>query len=208
MRVLIGCEESGVIREAFSALGHDAMSCDLLPTRIPGNHYQGNIMDLKDEPFDLAIFHPVCKYLTNAGVRWLHTDPQRWIAMFEGAAFFNALKHFNCRHIAIENPKPHRYAKALIGDYTQSVQPWMFGDLRSKETCWWLHGLPGLMPTNDVRAEMELLPKHEAHACHYAAPGPERERIRSESHPGMARAIAEQWGGYVLEQIQQLEQSA
>jgi len=194
MKVLIGCEESGIMRDAFIAMGHDAMSCDLQPTRRPGPHYQGDIMDLKDEHFDLGIFHPVCKYLTNAGVRWLHSDITRWAKLFEGCSFFNELKEFNCDRMAIENPLPHKYARALVGDYTQIVQPYMFGDMRSKGTCWWLYNLPELLETNNVRQEMLLLPKSESHACHYASPGPERERIRSESHHGMCAAAASQWG--------------
>ena len=193
MKVLIGCEESGKMRDAFIAAGHDAISCDLSPTRSPGPHIEGDIMQLREEHFDLGIFHPVCKYLANSGVRHLHTDIARWPKLFEAAAFFNAMKGFNCDRIAIENPIPHKYAKALIGDYTQCVQPHWFGDMRTKATCWWLYGLPELYKTNDVKQQMLALPKSESHACHYASPGPERERIRSESHPGMCAAIAEQW---------------
>ncbi len=194
MKVLIGCEESGINRDAFIAQGHHAMSCDLQPTRRPGPHYQGDIMDLKNEHFDIGIFHPMCTYLTNAGVRWLHSDISRWPKLFDACEFFNQLKKFNCDKIAIENPKPHKYARALVGNYSQSVQPWMFGDMRSKETCWWLYGLPELTETNNVKSEMLLLPKKESHACHYASPGKDRAKIRSESHPGMAKAIASQWG--------------
>lgn len=194
MKILIGCEESGIMRDAFIAQGHDAISCDLSPTRRPGPHIEADIMTLKEEHFDLGIFHPVCRYLTNSGVRWLHSDITRWPKLFEAAEFFNGLKEFNCDSIAIENPKPHKYARALVGRYTQSVQPWMFGDMRTKETCWWLQNLSPLKETSNVREEMLLLPKSESHACHYASPGPDRERIRSESHPGMCAAAAEQWG--------------
>ena len=195
MKVLVGCEESGMMRDAFIAAGHDAISCDLMPTRRPGPHIQGDIMQLRQEHFDLGIFHPVCKYLTNSGVKHLHTDIKRWVKLFEAAAFFNAIKDFNCDRMAIENPIPHKYAKALIGDYTQCVQPWWFGDPRCKATCWWLYNLPKLYKTNDVREEMLALPKSVAQEVHYASPGPDRERIRSESYPGMCAAAAEIWGG-------------
>lgn len=194
MKILIGCEESGVIRDAFIARGHDAISCDLQPTRRPGPHYYGDIMDLKDEHYDLAIFHPTCTYLTNSGVRWLHEDASRWPKLFDGCEFFNALKYFNCDKIAIENPIPHKYATALVGKYSQLVQPYHFGDMKSKATCFWLYGLPKLTKTNDVKEQMLKTPCSEWQSGFYASPGPDRARIRSESHAGMAKAIAEQWG--------------
>ena len=194
MKVLIGCEESGLMRDAFIAQGHDAMSCDLEPTRREGPHYQGDIMDLKDEHFDLGIFHPTCTYLTNSGVCWLHSDVTRWPKLFEGCEFFNKIKGFNCDRIAIENPIPHKYARALIGNYTQLVQPYFFGDMKSKATCFWLYNLPRLTKTNDVREAMLKTPKKEWQSSHYASPGPDRARIRSESHPGMCAAAASQWG--------------
>ena len=116
MKILIACEYSGRVRDAFAALGHDAMSCDLLPTEAPGNHYQGDVRDVLSEQWDLLIAHPECTYLTNAGVCHLHTDPKRWPKLFDAAEFFKLF--LNADHIpmrAIENPIMHKYAKTLIG---------------------------------------------------------------------------------------------
>src|SRR5688572_30385524 len=109
MRILVGCEFSGVVREAFRALGHDAWSCDFLNTEIPGQHYQGDVRDLLNEYWDLAIFHPSCQFLTNAGVRWLYSEMGRWQKMVEGAEFFRLLLNAPIARIAVENPIPHRY---------------------------------------------------------------------------------------------------
>ena len=132
MKILIACEYSGRVRDAFAALGHDVMSCDLLPTEQPGKHYQGDVRDVLYEDWDMMIAHPECTYLTNAGVCHLHKDPKRWPKLFDAAAFFKEL--LNAKHIpkrAIENPIMHGYAKTLIGgvQQTQVIQPWMFGHI-------------------------------------------------------------------------------
>lgn len=127
MKVLIGCEYSGRVRDAFIARGHEAMSCDLLPTETPGPHYQGDLMDIVDEGWDLGIFHPPCTYLCNSGVRWLSTDPARWEKMIEAARFFLRLMRLKIPRIALENPIMHKYAVNIIGvRQTQVIQPWMF----------------------------------------------------------------------------------
>jgi hypothetical protein len=195
MKVLIGCEYSGVVRDAFSAIGHDAISCDLLPTETQGVHYQGDILDLVNQQWDLAIFHPPCTYLTNAGVSWLHKRPERWTFMREGAEFFSKLLESPIPRIAIENPIPHKYALEIIGrKYDQVIQPWMFGHLERKATCFWLKGLLPLRATDNVREQMLALPKREQQRLHYLPPSPDRWKLRSRTFAGIAQAMAEQWG--------------
>ena len=191
MRALVACECSGEIRDALIAVGVDAISCDLKPTRKPGPHYQGDVRDILGDSWDLLIAHPVCKYLTNAGVRWLHERPERWELMRQGAEFF--LLFENAKHIpkrAIENPIMHKYGLEIIGrKATQFVQPWMFGDPFQKATGWWLHGLPKLVATHQKSDYPEI--KQE---CWLMSPGPEREELRSKTYPGHAGAVATQWG--------------
>lgn len=207
MKVLIACEYSGVVREAFAKLGHDAMSCDLLPTEQPGNHYQGDVRDVLYENWDLLIAHPECTYLTNAGVCHLHTDPSRWLKLFDAAEFFKLF--LNAKHIpmrAIENPIMHKYAKTLIGgvQQTQVIQPWMFGHPEQKATCLWLHGLDPLESTNNVKEEMLLLPKNQRERLHYLPPSPDRWKERSRTFPGIGIAMAAQWGGNATNEQQDL----
>ena len=196
MRVLVACEYSGTVRDAFTQLGHEAMSCDILPTDVAGKHYQGNVLDVLEDGWDLMIAHPPCTYLTNAGVTWLHRDPARWGMLDEGAAFFKVLLNANIPRIAVENPIMHKYAKERIGGIQQSqvVQPWMFGHMEQKATCLWLKGLPMLKPTNNVKDEMMKLPKNQRERLHYLPPGPDRWKERSKTFAGIAKAMADQWG--------------
>lgn len=196
MKILIACEYSGVVRDAFAARGHDAISCDLLQTDKKGKHYQGNIFDLDFNDFDLMIAHPPCTYLTNAGVSWLHKDAKRWIDLFDGAEFFKKLLNADVPMKCIENPIMHKYAKRLIGDVKQSqvVQPWMFGHTEQKATCLWLKGLPNLEPTQNVKEEMMLLPKNQRERLHYLPPSKDRWKLRSTTYQGLADAMATQWG--------------
>lgn len=198
MKVLVACEFSGIVREAFRKKGHEAYSCDLLPTEIKSDyHIQMDILELiYKEKFkaDLMIAHPDCTYLTNSGVRWLHTDPTRWKKLYEGTSFFNLLKDAPYKKIAIENPIPHKYAKKQIGDYTQIIQPYQFGHLETKATCLWLKNLPELVPTNNVYEEMKKLPKNQTNKVHYEPKGPDRWKNRSRTKTGIAQAMADQWG--------------
>lgn len=196
MKVLVACEYSGRVRDAFRARGHDAMSCDLLPTDTEGPHYQGDVFDLDLTQFDLMIAHPPCTYLTNSGVKWLHRDPERWAKLDEGAAFFKALLDAPVPRIAIENPIMHKYAKERIGGVkqTQVIQPWMFGHMDQKATCLWLKGLPPLRETNNVKAEMMALPDNERQRLYYLPPSPDRWKLRSTTYQGIADAMAAQWG--------------
>ena len=195
MKVLVACEYSGTVRDAFIKRGHDAMSCDLLPTDKTGPHYEGDVRDIINDGWDLMIAHPECTFLTNSGVCWLHKDTARWPKLFDGAAFFKELLNTNIPKICVENPIQHKYARQLIGEkYSQIVQPYMFGHAERKATCLWLKGLEPLVGTDDVKAEMEALPKREAQRLHYLPPSPDRWKIRSTTYRGIADAMAEQWG--------------
>ena len=200
MRVLVACEFSGVVRDAFAALAHDAWSCDLLPTERPGQHIEGDVRDVLHQGWDLMIAHPPCTYLTNAGVRHLHSVPskngvltkvhgeERWRLMREAAAFFRDLLHAPIPRIAVENPIPHRYAVESIGrKYDQLIQPWQFGHGETKATCLWLKGLPKLTPT-------QVVDGREARV-HRMSPSPDRWKERSRTFEGIGRAMAAQWGG-------------
>jgi len=196
MRVLIACEYSGTVRDAFRALGHDAVSCDLLPSDAPGPHYQGDVSDIIANGWDLMIAHPPCTYMTNSGVTWLHKDPSRWEKLNEAAQFFSMLLNAPIPRIAIENPIMHKYAKERIGGIkqTQVIQPWMFGHMEQKATCLWLKGLQSLTPTNNVKEQMLKLPARERQRLHYLPPSADRWKIRSTTYQGIADAMAEQWG--------------
>ena len=185
LRVLIACEFSGIVRDAFIKRGHDAISCDLLPTEKPGPHYQGDVMDVIDDGFDLMIAHPPCTRLSNSGVRWLH-ERNLWGEMRVSAEFFRSLLESNIEKIGIENPIPHKYAVEIIGrKYDQIIQPYQFGHGETKATCLWLKNLPLLEPTNEVSGR--------EHRIHRMAPGIDRAKNRSRTFQGIADAMAEQW---------------
>lgn len=196
MKILIACEYSGKVREAFRKLGHDAWSCDLLPADDKSPyHYQGDVFDIIDQGWDMMIAHPPCTYLTNAGVTWLYKNPLRWRDMIEGAVFFRKLWQANIPLKAIENPIMHKYAKQIIGGtQTQVVQPYMFGHPEQKATTLWLTGLPPLVETNNVKEEMMRLTPQQRQRLHYLPPSADRWKIRSETFQGIADAMAAQWG--------------
>lgn len=203
LKVLIACEESGTVRDAFQKRGHYAVSVDILPTRIPGNHHQGDIFHFLHSPltmyWDLIIGFPPCTYLCNSGVRWLYNadgskNEDRWQKMEMGAYFFKSLLHSNCDRIAIENPIMHKYAKEIIVEnQSQVIQPWQFGHGETKATCLWLKGLPKLEPTNIVDGREQRIWK--------MGPGENRQRERSKTFPGIAEAMADQWGNYLKEKL-------
>ena len=194
MKVLVACEFSGVVRDAFSSMGHDATSCDILPTEIPGNHHQGDVMDIINDGWDLMIAHPPCTYLSNSGVCHLHKDESRWDKMRDGALFFRSLLDAPIKMKAIENPIMHKYAVDIIGRrQNQVIQPWMFGHTECKATCLWLDGLPPLIPTNNVKEQMMKLPKNQQQRLHNMSPGANRQKERSRTYTGIALAMAEQW---------------
>jgi len=195
MKVLIACEYSGTVRESFLRQGHDAWSCDLLPSDVEGPHIQGDVLDILHDGWDLMIAHPPCTFLCNSGVRWLHKRPDRWFLMRGGATFFAKLLESNIPKIAVENPIMHRYAKEIIGrGPDQIIQPWMFGHLEKKGTGLWLKNLPKLVPVTHLKAETDALPKVQQQRLHYASPSKDRWKIRSTTFKGIAEAMARQWG--------------
>jgi hypothetical protein len=182
MRWLIGCEYSGAVRDAFIAQGHEAMSCDLLPTEQPGPHYQGDIRDVLDFPWDGAIFFPPCTDLCVSGARHFpakKTDGRQ----YAGASFFMALAKADIPRIAIENPVG--IMSTLYRKPDQVIQPWQFGHGETKATCLWLKNLPPLRPTNIVEGREARI--------HRMPPGPDRWKERSRTFDGIARAMAAQW---------------
>lgn len=195
MRVLVACEYSGRVREAFRKLGHDAWSCDLLPADDNSPyHYQCDVLTILDQGWDLMIAHPPCTYLTNSGVTWLYKQPERWKHLIDGAVFFRELLNADIALIAVENPIMHIYAAKIIGKrQTQVVQPYMFGHLERKATALWLKNLPELKPTNNVKEEMGMLPKNVAQRLHYLPPSKDRWKLRSTTFQGIANAMAHQW---------------
>ena len=209
MRVLVGCETSGVVRRAFSALGHDAWSCDILPSDDGSNHHiRGDIRDVLSEDWDLlAVMHPPCQRLCNSGVRWLHTPPpgrteeEMWAELEEGAALFSACWNAPIERICVENPVMHKHAKALIQSFkpaAQTVQPWWFGDPAFKATGLYLRNLPKLTPTDRLTPPASGTDAHKDwSAIHRAPPGPDRWKVRSRTFQGVANAMANQWGGLV-----------
>ena len=201
-RVLVACEYSGVVRDAFAARGHDAWSCDLLPTEAPGNHVQGDVLDILGDGWDLMIAHPPCTYLTRAGERWLYEAPvgratpgvlfeaERWRALDQAAEFFRALLDAPVLRVAVENPAPHRHALERIGRrWDQAVQPWWFGHGETKRTCLWLRNLPPLMATRVATGREGRI--------HRLGPSADHWKQRSTTFTGMAEAMAAQWGPFV-----------
>lgn len=151
MRVLVACEFSGTVRDAFRKRGHDAWSCDIIRGAKDNRyHLTNNALDVLHFKWDLMIAHPPCTYLTNSGVHLLEGDKHRQHQMKQACRFFNELKHAPIKRIAIENPIPHKYARKKIGKYTQIIQPWQFGHGETKAICLWLYNLPELQATNIV----------------------------------------------------------
>lgn len=199
MKILIACEYSGTVRDAFNELGHNATSCDLLNTDKPGSHYKGDVKDILYNEWDLIIAHPPCTYITNSGVCHLYNKDgskniERWEKLKEATEFFKLFVNHPCRKICIENPIPHGHALKQIGKkYSQIVQPYQFGHAEQKATCLWLKGLPILKHTKNVYSEMMELPIKERQRLHYLPPSPDRWKIRSQTFQGIADAMAEQF---------------
>jgi len=181
VRVLVACEFSGIVRQAFERRGHDAWSCDLLPAE-DGRlfHIQGDVLELLGDGWDLMVAHPPCTYLARSGARWHRGSA----AQAEAVRFVRALYDAPIERVAIENPIG--MLSSLWRKSDQIVHPWWFGHGEVKATALWLRGLPPLVPTRIV--------KGRAPRVHYAAPGPNRWKERSRTLPGLARAMAEQWG--------------
>ena len=186
LRVLVACEYSGVVRDSFSALGHEAMSCDLLPTEAPGAHYQGDVRDVLDFPWDLIIAHPPCTHLSVSGAR--HFAAKRLDGRQQSAvSFFMMFANLSAPRVAIENPVC--IMSRLWRKPEQIVQPWQYGHGETKSTCLWLKGLPKLKATNIVEGREPRI--------HKMPPGRDRWKKRSKTYSGIASAMAQQWGGIV-----------
>jgi hypothetical protein len=183
MRVLIACEYSGVVRDAFIQAGHDAMSCDLLPTEQPGPHYMGDVFDVIDAGWDLMIAHPPCTHLAVSGAR--HFAEKRMDGRQQAAiSFFLKLAKADIPRIAIENPVC--IISSIWRKPDQTIQPWQFGHGETKATCLWLKNLPLLQPTDIVEGREPRV--------HHMPPGPHRWKERSRTYQGIADAMAAQWG--------------
>jgi len=186
MRVLVACEYSGTVRDAFRALGHDAWSCDLLPTESADteHHYQGNVLDvIAEEEWDLMIAHPPCTHLAVSGARWFK---DKLFEQGEALDFVRALMAAPIPCIAIENPIS--IISSRIRKPDQIIQPWQFGHGETKATCLWLKNLPLLKPTNIVEGREARI--------HKMPPSKDRWKLRSTTYTGIAAAMAEQWGGH------------
>lgn len=180
-KILVACEFSGAVRDAFAARGHDAWSCDLLPSEAPGNHLQTDVLSLLDNGWDLMVAHPPCTHLAVSGARWFKDKQQE---QKEALAFVEALLGAPIPRIALENPVSIISSRVRKPD--QVIQPWQFGHGETKATCLWLKGLPKLVPTNIVEGREARI--------HKMPPGPNRWKERSKTFSGIAKAMADQWG--------------
>lgn len=196
MKILVACEYSGTVRNAFTALGHDAMSCDLLPTESPGKHYQGNVLDVIDNGWDLMIAHPPCTYLSVSGMHWTTRGLRDPKLTEDALEFVNLLMDAPINKIAIENPIS--VISSRIRKPDQIVQPYEYGHDASKATCLWLKNLPKLKPTNYVEPRIINGKKRWGNQCdsgqNKLAPSPDRWKKRAEFYAGVALAMANQWG--------------
>ena len=199
MRVLVACEFSGIVRDAFRARGHDAWSCDLLPaTDSQKYHIRGDVEKILNHSWDLIIAHPPCTYLTVSGNKWMKPEykdrfPTRAQDREKAIEFFMFLVNAPVKKKCIENPIG--IMSTVYRKPDQVIQPWMFGHGETKATCLWLEGLPPLIPTHmkhDMFAQQE--PKEREQRLHKLPPSPDRWKLRSMTYPGIARAMAEQWG--------------
>ena len=180
MRVLVACEFSGIVRDAFIKKGHDAMSCDMLPTEAEGPHYEGDVRNVLDDGWDMMIAHPPCTHLAVSGARWFKgKEMEQW----EALNFVRLLLDAPIDKIALENPVSVISTKIRKPD--QIIQPWMFGHGETKATCLWLKDLPKLEPTEIVEGR--------ENSVHRMAPSKDRWKNRSRTYSGIAKAMAEQW---------------
>jgi hypothetical protein len=202
VKVLVACEYSGTVRDAFTALGHDAMSCDLLPTESPGPHYQGDVRDVLDDGWDLMIAHPPCTYLSVSGIHW-NDRGRGWQGTEDALAFVRLLLDAKIPHVALENPVS--IISSRIRKPDQIIQPHQFGHDASKATCLWLKNLPPLQPTEAVLPRIVNGKPRWGNQTdggqNKLAPSQDRWKIRSTTYPGIANAMAIQWSKFVSSQL-------
>ena len=184
MKVLVACEYSGIVRDAFAAKGHDAWSCDILPTESPGNHFQGDVLEHLDKGWDLMIAHPPCTHLAVSGARWFTEGKKPWSLQEEALDFVRKLLDAPIDKIALENPISVISTK--IKKPTQIIQPYQFGHGERKSICLWLNNLPKLKSTNLVEGREQRIWK--------MPPSKNRSKLRSLFYTGIAQAMADQWG--------------
>lgn len=195
MKVLIACEFSGAVRDAFKAAGHNAWSCDLQPTEAPGQHIQGDVLEaIRGQHWDLMVAHPPCTYLSSSGLHWNHRRPGRADLTEQALDFVRALLDAPIERIALENPVGCISSRICKPD--QIIQPWQFGHADSKATCLWLKNLPPLVPTEIiVRARYD---NQTPSGQNKLGPSPDRWKERSRTYEGIANAMATQWGASVI----------
>lgn len=203
LRVLVACEYSGTVRDAFRRLGHHAVSCDLLPTDVPGPHHQGDVTELLGAGWDLMIAHPPCTYLASMGVWWNAKRPERWPLTHAARDFVDLLMHAPIPRIAIENPVG--FLNRNWRPPSQIVHPWQFGHEASKPTCLWLKGLPLLTPTQIVGKGEFYVKANGARMAKWShvtsgTNKAKRAKIASTTFTGIAEAMAYQWGGDARQQ--------
>ena len=196
MKILIACEFSGTVREAFAARGHDAWSCDIEPTDIPGQHYQGDVMNILDDGWDMMIAHPPCTHLAVSGARHFEAKKKDGRQQ-QGIDFFMSMINAPINKIAVENPVG--IMSTLYKKPNQIIHPWQFGHEASKSTCLWLKNLPNLVSTNIVsKGEFVTFKSGKRMTKWYADSAKkspqERAKIRNTTFQGIAKAMAEQWG--------------
>ena len=200
MKVLVACEYSGIVREAFALKGHDAWSCDLLPTDQPSDkHIQGDVLEIINNDWNLIIAHPPCTLLSVSGAaRWAEkvADGRQQAAI----KFVEDIWNANCPFIAIENPVGALSSRSKLGKATQYIQPYEFGHAEQKKTGLWLKGLPKLIPTDVI--DVSNLPDNQRQRLHYLPPSKDRWKIRSTTFQGIADAMADQWGNLRQEALQ------
>ena len=200
MKVLVACEYSGIVREAFASKGHNAWSCDLLPTDQPSDkHIQGDVLEIINNDWNLIIAHPPCTHLSVSGAaRWAEkvADGRQQAAI----KFVEDIWNANCPFIAIENPVGALSTRSKLGKASQYIQPYEFGHAEQKKTGLWLKGLPKLIPTDVI--DVSNLPDNQRQRLHYLPPSKDRWKIRSTTFQGIANAMADQWGNLRQEALQ------
>ena len=195
MKVLVGCEFSGVVRDAFLERGHDAWSCDLLPCEAdPSRHIQGDVLSVISDGWDLAIFHPPCQYLSSSGMHWTTRGVRDKKHTEDALKFVELLLAAPIPRIALENPVGA--ISTRIRKWDQIIQPWFFGDDASKKTCLWLKNLPPLTDTNRLPGDSKTRRANQTPSGqNKLGPSADRWKLRSATYPGIAAAMADQWGG-------------